>query len=133
MHIYWFIREWVVWLFELYFALLNIKTKAENKLDWNPIWSVLYFLIFFKDEHKVNPTQDNYIKTSIYMPLAELRQKRESNSKACVSESDALQPSYPQVLKCALLLHPSHWWHLVVINKFRLFWVVKGGSGFVCS
>jgi len=32
------------------------------------------------------------------MPLVELRQKKVSNSEAYSSESDALLPSYPQVL-----------------------------------
>jgi len=39
---------------------------------------------------KLTLTQDNYLNTSIYMPLAELRQKRESNYEAYASKSDAL-------------------------------------------
>jgi len=46
------------------------------------------------------------------MPLAELRRKRESNSEAYASKSDALLPCYPQVLELKLLLAApklSHW------------------------
>jgi len=38
-----------------------------------------------KDEHKVNTTENN-LNTSIYMPLAELRRKKESNSEAYASK-----------------------------------------------
>jgi len=40
----------------------------------------------------LTPSQDNYLNTSIYMPHAELRRKRESNSEAFASKSDALPP-----------------------------------------
>jgi len=46
---------------------------------------------------KLTPTQDNYLNTSSYISLAELRRKKESNSEAYASKSDALLPSYPQV------------------------------------
>jgi len=57
----------------------------------------LFFYLFFQteDKHKVNTTHDNYLNTSIYMPLGEIRRKRESKSEAYASESDVLSPSYP--------------------------------------
>jgi len=47
---------------------------------------------------KLTPTQDSYLNTSIYMPHAELRRKRDSNSEASASESDASTRSYTHVL-----------------------------------
>jgi len=59
----------------------------------------VFFFILTNDEHKVNTnTRQLLFKTSIYMTLTELQQKRESNSKAYASESDSLPPSYPQAV-----------------------------------
>jgi len=73
-----------------------------------------------KDEHKVNTnTRQLFEHKYIYMPLVGLWQKRESNSETYASESDALQPSYPQVLR--ILFCVTSLAHRLTFSEARIF------------
>jgi len=67
------------------------------------------FFLKLRTNTKLTPTQDNYLNTSIYMPLAELRQK---------SKSDALPPSYQQVLSGHDLLNFLISYYLAPMSNF---------------